>query len=413
MTTNFPTNLDALTNPSPTDSMATVSHADQHADANDAIEALQAKVGVNSSAVTTSLDYRVTQLEGATVTPGGSDGHIQYNDGGALGGSSSLTFDDTTGNVAVAGEVSATTLSVTNEYSLPTQDGNGLSVLMTDGAGNLTFQYPTHKYNEINPTGSFTLSSSHAGQKIVTLQAADMNLTLPTSAMSQGLQFEIINNGTGYVTVQAGTGVTLNKWGSTQIEPYQSAQIYCLSGTRAVLTLSSKDLQNFSLGSSRLTLSGENAVWSSRSFTASDAVGKTGRMVFKYVTTTSFTADIQLDLINYGAGTTSDFETSPEGWETTTTNTPNWDNLTMVWASVPTNQLANYWNRDLSGTPSSNTGLTTAASGSYYLYAETSVAHPATFWLRSPEVTFTSSTFSFYEARYGATMGQLDVYVGY
>lgn len=74
MSTNFPTSLDALTNPSSTDSMATVSHSGQHANANDAIEALQAKVGVDSSAVTTSLDYRVAQLElgggggGASVT---------------------------------------------------------------------------------------------------------------------------------------------------------------------------------------------------------------------------------------------------------------------------------------------------------------------------------------------------------
>ena len=63
MATNYPTSLDALTNPTSSDSMSSPSHSGQHADANDAIEALQAKVGVDSSAVTTSLDYRVTQLE--------------------------------------------------------------------------------------------------------------------------------------------------------------------------------------------------------------------------------------------------------------------------------------------------------------------------------------------------------------
>jgi len=57
MPTNFPTSLDALTNPAPTDDVSVVSHSAQHANANDAIEALQAKVGINSSAVTTSLDY--------------------------------------------------------------------------------------------------------------------------------------------------------------------------------------------------------------------------------------------------------------------------------------------------------------------------------------------------------------------
>ena len=63
MATNFPTSLDALTNPSGTDSMSSPSHAGQHADANDAIEALQAKVGADSSAVTTSHDYKISALE--------------------------------------------------------------------------------------------------------------------------------------------------------------------------------------------------------------------------------------------------------------------------------------------------------------------------------------------------------------
>lgn len=62
MPTNFPTSLDALTNPTSTDAMnsVTVPHASQHANLNDAVEALEAKVGVNGSAVTTSLDYKIT-----------------------------------------------------------------------------------------------------------------------------------------------------------------------------------------------------------------------------------------------------------------------------------------------------------------------------------------------------------------
>ena len=61
MATNFPTSLDALTNPAAGDSLTSPSHADQHADANDAIETLQAKVGVNGSTVATSLDYKVNK----------------------------------------------------------------------------------------------------------------------------------------------------------------------------------------------------------------------------------------------------------------------------------------------------------------------------------------------------------------
>lgn len=60
---NFPTSLDNFTNPSgSTDRMNAVSvpHAQQHADLNDAVEALEAKVGVDGSAVATSLDYKVS-----------------------------------------------------------------------------------------------------------------------------------------------------------------------------------------------------------------------------------------------------------------------------------------------------------------------------------------------------------------
>ncbi len=59
MSTNFPSSLDTLTNPISTDPVTNPSHASQHANANDAIEALEAKVGVDSSAVTTSLDYKL------------------------------------------------------------------------------------------------------------------------------------------------------------------------------------------------------------------------------------------------------------------------------------------------------------------------------------------------------------------
>jgi hypothetical protein len=63
MATNFPGSLDTLTNPTSSDSLSSPSHSAQHANVNDAVEALQAKVGADSSAVTTSLDYKVAQLE--------------------------------------------------------------------------------------------------------------------------------------------------------------------------------------------------------------------------------------------------------------------------------------------------------------------------------------------------------------
>ena len=63
MATNFPADLDVLVNPQPTDSVLAVPHSKQHADANDAIEALEVKVGKNNDTNPNSLDFKVRTLE--------------------------------------------------------------------------------------------------------------------------------------------------------------------------------------------------------------------------------------------------------------------------------------------------------------------------------------------------------------
>lgn len=68
MSTLFPTALDDFSNPSPTSPRSNPSLANGASGRNDAIEALQAKVGADSSAVATSLDYRTRALEAASPT---------------------------------------------------------------------------------------------------------------------------------------------------------------------------------------------------------------------------------------------------------------------------------------------------------------------------------------------------------
>ena len=63
MAINFPGSLDNFTNPTSASPINSPSHADQHANANDAIEALEAKVGVDGSSVVTSHDYKIAQLQ--------------------------------------------------------------------------------------------------------------------------------------------------------------------------------------------------------------------------------------------------------------------------------------------------------------------------------------------------------------
>ena len=69
MAISYPTSLDTFTNPGASDLMNStgVPHATQHANVNDAVEALERKVGVNSSTASTSIDKRVATLETAEI----------------------------------------------------------------------------------------------------------------------------------------------------------------------------------------------------------------------------------------------------------------------------------------------------------------------------------------------------------
>lgn len=72
MATTFPTSLDAFSNPAAGTILdgagtAALSHATQHANANDAIEAIQTAIGVTNSAVPSSIQYK---LSNATMPVG-------------------------------------------------------------------------------------------------------------------------------------------------------------------------------------------------------------------------------------------------------------------------------------------------------------------------------------------------------
>lgn len=91
MSIQYPTALDSFQNPGATDreDASGLEHDLQHANANDAIAALQAKLGIDNSAVTTSVDYFIknffTQGHGAPAsTPALSRALYIDEDNGAL-----------------------------------------------------------------------------------------------------------------------------------------------------------------------------------------------------------------------------------------------------------------------------------------------------------------------------------------
>lgn len=165
---------------------------------------------------------------------------------------------------------------------------------------------------------------------------------------------------------------------------------------------------------SLLTVSGTNNAWTQQTVDISAYAGATVRLVFRYQNGSSFTGDIQLDQVDLD-GNVYSFENQTHSFETSSVdNSPTYAGVSWSALTV-TENLDGYWQVDQGGTPSNNTGRTDAANGSYYVYAETSA--PAdqagyNFWLRSPEIVLGGSpTLTFFEARNGAGIGTLDVYL--
>lgn len=70
MSTNFPTTYDVMVNPGAGDSLSTtnVAHHGEHGTANDAISALEQKVGVDGATATGTIDYILKNS--GSMTPG-------------------------------------------------------------------------------------------------------------------------------------------------------------------------------------------------------------------------------------------------------------------------------------------------------------------------------------------------------
>ena len=67
MATNFPGSLDSFTNPSSSSTLDSPSHAAQHANINDAVEAVQAKLGTGAGTIGTWTTFTPTWTFGANA----------------------------------------------------------------------------------------------------------------------------------------------------------------------------------------------------------------------------------------------------------------------------------------------------------------------------------------------------------
>ena len=70
--TTFPTSLDNFTNPTASSNMTDVGvlHADQHTNANDAIEAIESVIGTTNSVDSASVEYRLARKQPSIALSG-------------------------------------------------------------------------------------------------------------------------------------------------------------------------------------------------------------------------------------------------------------------------------------------------------------------------------------------------------
>lgn len=186
MATNFPSSLDSFTNPSASDKMdsVTVPHATQHANLNDAVEALEAKVGADGSAVTSSHDYILSNgvlptlnVDSGVLVVDETNNRVGVND------SSPSYALDVTGDINATGDlrIGGTAVGTYTDYSASQTFGG-----FTLGNGTVTCSFA--RVNDlVHYTGQVALGSTSA-------LSGPLDLNVPVTA-SYGF---INNSGTGF-----------------------------------------------------------------------------------------------------------------------------------------------------------------------------------------------------------------------
>jgi len=80
MASTYPTTIDAFTNPTTSSLLTSPSHAQQHSDINDAVEALETKVAIGNTVIGTYIAYTPTMSNVTTGNATSSGAYCRVND---------------------------------------------------------------------------------------------------------------------------------------------------------------------------------------------------------------------------------------------------------------------------------------------------------------------------------------------
>ena len=221
----------------------------------------------------------VTVNAGAVTGPAGSDGQIQYNNGGALGGSSNLTFNDSTNtlsvtNLTVSG--TTTTIDTTNlnvsDKNITLNYGTGDTSANADGAG-ITIQDAvdsstdaTILWDATNDEFDFSHGATFAGDTSVYTGATTGSFNVGRSS-AQRFNF-YVTDGLGYIRYYQDETGTTNHSVNFEIQSSSSGtnQFYFnkgvnVTGGTTASSFTTNGSRVVSVSNGAITMKGESGGW--------------------------------------------------------------------------------------------------------------------------------------------------------
>jgi len=225
MTTNYPTSLDIYVNPAITDLVGVEiggrTHDEFHADNNDAIEALQAKVGANSSTVQTSHDFKLSEISTGDKAVAKTASQTLTNK--SLQDSTTTIVDNTDATKAFKFEASGITTGTTRTFTVP--DAN-TTLVGTDTVQTITnkripaiFDTNGNEMIEMTATASAVnnlevVNAATGGDVEVKAKGDDTNVNLKVKGKGTGsvklgnaeLKFPNADSTAGYSLTTNGSG---------------------------------------------------------------------------------------------------------------------------------------------------------------------------------------------------------------
>jgi len=155
---SYPTSLDSLTNPSGTDSVATVSHSSQHSNANDAIEALEAKLGISASTAVSGSILAGNGTGSSIWTTFATTTNINATGQGIFGSFLSLASSTIIGGLDIAGNSTTTNATTTNFFSTNASSTNLFGADLTTCNSGQFLQWDSGRFGCNTPATAGTFS---------------------------------------------------------------------------------------------------------------------------------------------------------------------------------------------------------------------------------------------------------------